>query len=426
METPNRVVVVGGGIAGMETLFALRQRLGDRVALTLVADRPEFVFRPNMIYVPFGGAEDDVRIPLSSPAERRDIDVRHGKLAWVETEPQRVVLDDGCTVDYDYLVLATGAAMRPEEIPGLAEHAHLVWTLEQMRELGRALRRVRDAAVDGSPQHVLFLVPPGNRYPGPLYELAFMLETWLRRSRVRDLVCLTFATCEETYLEAFGSGLRPVMAEEFAERGIIGYSQAEATGVEPHRVRFADGTARTFDLLVSAVPQASAVDYEGLATDERGFLRTDLETRRVEGTDAVYAPGDAGDFPVKQGFLSVLQADAVADDIASRIDPEAVPSPRSFDPVGLYVMEMLDGAMFTQVPMTLTDDPEGSVRVREETPEDYLVGVSPIWRLGKRTLGAYLPQQFRAGRPLHRGFPWGVLSLGLWGMSKALAGRAER
>lgn len=424
MNTP-RVVIVGGGFAGLETAFSLRQRLGDKVDLTLVTDRPDFVFRPAQVYVPFGGAEDDLRIRLEAPADRRDIRVRHGELSWVETDPKRVALADGDLLDYDYLVLATGAAMRPEEVPGLAEHAHLIWTIEQMHELGRELKRLRDAAVDGSPQHVLFLVPPGNLCAGPLYELAFMLEKWLRRGRVRDRICVTFATHETTYLQAFGTGLDPVVDGEFAERGIVGCRGSAVTEVEANLVRFADGTARVFDLLVAAAPYGASVDYEGLPRDRRGFLLTEAETRRVRGTDAVYAPGDAGDYAVKLGFLSLLQADAVADDIARRIDPEAVEEPRRFDPVGLYVMEMLDDALFTQVPLTLAGDPARPARVGDDAVDDYRIGVSPVWRLGKRALGIRLPQEFRAGRPFHGGLPRGAMALGFKGMSKALAGTVK-
>ncbi len=417
-----RVVVVGGGIAGMEVLFTLRQRLGDRVDLTLVADRPEFVFRPNTVYVPFGGAEDDLRLPIAPPTARRGIEVRYGRADWVETRPQLLVLTNGDTIAYDYLVIATGAAPSTEEVPGLAAHALLVWSLEQMREIGREFKRVRAAAVEGWRQHVLFLVPEGNLCPSPVYELAFMFETWLRRNRVRDLVTVTFATAESTFLQAFGTGLHHVVSGEFAERGVIARTGARAVRVEERRACFGDGTAHAFDLLVSAAPQRGAVDYEGLAADDRGFLLTEPETRRVIGTDNVYAPGDAGDFPIKLGFLSLLQADAVADDIAARIDPGAVERARRFDPVGMCVLEMFDDALFTQVPLTLTGNAPRPTRPGRDAAGAALVGISPIWRLGRKAIGIYLPQAFRAGRPFHAGLPWGAVALGLRGMSKALAG----
>ncbi|MEU5872151.1 FAD-dependent oxidoreductase [Glycomyces sp. NPDC047369] len=421
MHTRTRVVIVGGGFAGLETAFTLRSHLGKRADLLLIADQHDFVFKPNSIYLPFGGAEDKIHVPLTEPATRRDITLIRGSLARVDTDGHRIELDDGTLEHYDYLVLATGAAMRPEEIPGLAAHARTIWTPDQMHELGADLERLRAATADGAVKHVLFLVPPGNKCAGPLYEIVFMLETWLRRHHLRDLVCLTFTTFESSFIQAFGPGVHHVVTEEFAGRGVNGYTHHEVTRVGDGLVEYANGTARTYDLLVAFPPYVAAVDYPGLPTDDRGFLLTEPETRRVKGTGNVYAPGDAGDFPVKQAFLAFLQADAVADDIAARIDPEAVPHPRRFAPMSMCVMEMLDKATFAQVPLQTTGDPAAPVRVDPDAGDDYLVGVSPLWRIGKKALGYYLPHQFGAGRPFHGGLPWHTMELGLKGMSRTLA-----
>jgi len=425
MDNTPRVVIVGGGFAGLETAFTLRAHLGDRVGLTLIADERDFLFKPNTIYLPFGGEEDKLHIPLAVPAERRGIELIPGSLAQARTLSKHVELADGTLVPYDYLVLATGAAMRPEEIPGLAEHAHTIWTPAQMRELGTALSHLRDDVEAGETRHVLFLVPPGNKCAGPLYEVVFMLETWLRRHHLRDSVCITFTTYESSYIQAFGPRLDAVVVEEFHERGIIGYTHQVATRVEAGRVDYANGTAHTYDLLIAFPPYRAAVDYPHLPTDDRGFLLTEAGTRRVKGHEDVYAPGDGGDFPVKQAFLAFLQADAVADDIAARIDPASVPQPRRFDPVSMCVMEMFDKAVLAQVPLETTGDPDHPVRVRDADHEHYLVGASPIWRLGKKALGVYLPQQFRAGRPFHGGLPWQTMDFGLKGMSKTLATAAK-
>ncbi|WP_177154937.1 NAD(P)/FAD-dependent oxidoreductase [Glycomyces harbinensis] len=421
MHTTPRVIIVGGGFAGLETAFTLHSHLGDRVELLLIADEHDFLFKPNSIYLPFGGDEEKLRIPLSRPTSRRGIILLAGSLARVHTRRKQVELADGTLEHYDHLVLATGAAMSPKEIPGLAEHAQTVWTTERMHELGTSLERLRAEVKAGATRHVLFLVPPGNKCAGPLYEIAFMLETWLRRHHLRDRVCLTFTTFESSFIQAFGPGVDHVVSEEFHDRGINGYTHHTATSVDAGLVHFANGTAHTYDLLIAFPPYVAAVDYPTLPTDDRGFLLTESQTRRVQGTDDVYAPGDAGDFPVKQAFLAFLQADAVADDIASCIDPTAVPHPRRFSPTSMCVMEMFDKATFAQVPLEVTGDPSAPVRVDLGARDDYLVGVSPLWRLGKKALGVYLPQQFRAGRPFHGGLPWHTMELGLKGMSKTLA-----
>ena len=84
-------------------------------------------------------------------------------------------------------------------------------------------------------------------------------------------------------------------------------------------------------------------------------------------------------------------------------------------------MEEFDTATFAQVPLELTDDPAQPVAVRADANGAYKVGVSPLWRLGKKMLGIYLPFRFKAGQPFHAGPPWRAMELGLKGMSSALA-----
>ena len=209
------------------------------------------------------------------------------------------------------------------------------------------------------------------------------------------------------------------MTSEFTERGIEGHTDAVVTEVRNDGVVFANGTTRPYDLLVSFPPYVAAVTYDGLPHDDRGFLETEFETRQVRGHPGIYAPGDAGDFPVKQAFLAFLQADAVAEHVAGLVESR---SPRTvFDPISMCIMEMFDKATFAQVPLRLTGDPARPVEVRPGASGDYKVGVSPIWRLGKKMLGAVVPMRFHAGEPFHAGSAWQLMDLGLKGMKGVLA-----
>ena len=419
MTARPRVAIAGGGFAGLETAFTLRQRLGDQVDLTLISDHTHFLFKPNTIYLPFGYDERRLHIPLARPAARRLVQFHHGVVTGMQQD--RVELKDGARIPYDFLVLGTGAAMRPTEVPGLAEHAETIWTPAAMHQLGDRLGELRSAAARGEHRRVLFLVPPGNKCAGPLYEIVFMLDTWLRRHGIRDRVTLTWTTYENSYIQAFGPRLHEVVSTEFADRGIEGHTGAVVGKVSADEVLYDDGSRRGYDLLVAFPPYVAAVEYPGVPADDRGFLRTEAASRLVAGTDNVYAPGDAGDFPVKQAFLALLQADAVADHIASRIDPRLAVETRDFEPTSMCVMEMFDTATFAQVPLATTGDPAGPVRVADDAGSRYRVGVSPVWRLGKKTLGLYLPWQFKAGRPFHGGRAWSAMELALRGMSAALA-----
>lgn len=418
MAVPH-VAVLGGGFAGLETAFMLRMAAGDAVDITVVSDEPSFLFKPNTIYIPFGADEASLLIPLRKPLHRRQINFRQQRVMALDTDARRVELDDGSRLAYDTAVVGTGAGMRPDDVPGLAEHASAIWTPAQMRHLGVRLEELAHRAFRGEDLDVLFLVPPGNKCAGPLYEIAFMLESWSRRRGVRDRLHITWSTVEPTFLHVFGPRLHDVVRDEFAARGIDGHTGEVVTGVEPGVAHYDDGSTRRFDELVAFPPYVAALRYDGLPADDRGFLTCDPGTRQVAGHPEIYAPGDAGDFPVKQAFLAFLQADAAADHLASQIAGQPFEHP--FDPVSMCVMEMFDTATFAQVPLRLTGDDADPVAVRPDADGAYRVGVSPLWRLGKKTLGMYVPLRFRRGRPFHAGAAWQAMEAGLTGMSRVLA-----
>ena len=425
MNSPVRIAIVGGGFAGLESAFLLRSRLGARADLTLISKSDSFLFKPNTIYIPFGADLAPLLIPLARPTSKRDIRLVRGEATSIDPDHRRVDLSGdhlGERVRYDFLVLASGADMSPEEIPGLAEHAETIWTPEEMFSLRTRFEELVARASRGEGQTVLFAVPPGNKCAGPLYEIVLMLETWLRRKSVRERVKLVFTTYEETFIQAFGPKLHEVVLSEFATRGIEGHTGTHLAAVDAHTAMYADGGVREHDLLVAFPPYVAAVRYQGLPADERGFLVTDLATRRVQSQERIYAPGDAGDFPVKQAFLAFLQADAAAEAVAAEV--LGTPARRAaFDPVSMCVMEELDKATFAQVPLELTGNPSRPIAVRPDANGTYRVGVSPAWRLGKKALGIYLPLRFKAGRPFHAGLPWRAMDGGLKAMSTLLARR---
>lgn len=414
-----RVVVLGGGFAGLETAFLLDHRLHGQVDITIVSDQPSFLFRPNTIYIPFGADPADLMIPLDGPTRRRGIDFVHAHVEDIEPEERRVRLSGHDPIDYDRLVIGTGAAMRPEEIPGLAQHANTIWTPGDMVELGDTLGRIIERARDGKVTRLLFLIPPNNKCSGPLYEMVQMVDTHLRREGVREAVEITWTSAEKAYIQAFGPKIHEVVTEEFESRRIDGRLEWVVEEVTPDAVVYENGERAEYDELVAFPPYIGAVAYGGLPSDDRAFVSTEYADRSVVGHPGIYAPGDAGDFPVKQAFLAFLQADAVAEAIVGEVLDEA---PRvTYDAVSMCVMEQFDKATFAQVPLELTGDPAAPVRVRPGADDDYKVGVSPLWRMGKKLLGVYLPMRFRAGEPFHAGAAWTMMEVGLKGMSGVLA-----
>ncbi len=414
------MVILGGGFAGLESAFSLRQTVGERVRITLISDQDHFLFKPNSIYVPFGLDPAKLRVPLAKPLAGRAIGFVAGRARGIDPDARTVELERE-TVPYDYLIVATGSGMNADEVPGLAEYAHDVWTPEDMVRLGHAFGELADAGRGGERRRVLFVVPPNNKCAGPLYEIVLMLETWLRRQRARDSIEIAWSTFESSYIQAFGPRLHELVTSEFYRRGISGRTSRVIERASASEVEFAGGDVEPYDLLVSFPPYVAGTAFGGLPADDRGFLTTDQPSRRV--VDRVYAAGDSGDFPVKQAFLAFLQGDVVASQIAS--EALGVGTGEFFDPVSMCVMEQFDKATYAKVPLRVTGDPARPVEVRPGADGDYRVGSSVAWRAGKKLLGLSVPWRFRHGKPFHSGPFWSGMELGLKGMSSVLASGAH-
>jgi NADH dehydrogenase FAD-containing subunit len=413
------VVVLGAGVAGLEVAFLLEQRLSGRVDLHVVYDEDRFMLRPNLVYVPFGGDPADSRLPVVETLTRRAIACERGRVEGIDTDIGRVHLDGGRQRAYEHLVIATGATSRPQEVPGLQRHAVNIGEPAAMLTLRERFMHARGRAREGARERALFVVPQHNRLSLPLYEVALMFDTWLRQERVREHVDLGFVTAEESFVEAAGPRMHEIIAREFADRGIEGRTRERVLEVRAQQACFAEGGVEAFDLLVTSAPHRAAVRYEGLPVDDRGFVRVESPTRQVVGHPELYAPGDAGDFPLKDSFLALLQADAAADHIATIVTAGRFKRP--FDPVSVQIIDMLDKAAFAQLPLELTGDTNHPVRLRSGANSEYKVGVSPLWRAGKRMYSSYLLMQFAAAEPFQAGRGWRGLDLAVHAMAAMLA-----
>jgi NADH dehydrogenase FAD-containing subunit len=416
---PPRVLVLGTGVAALEAAFLLRARLHGRVEVQLVCEHDDFLFRPNLVYVPFGADLAASQLSMDVVPATGEIGLQIGQVEGVDTDIGRVHLVDGEQLPYEHLVIATGAISRPQEVPGLQEHAVNIWDSAGMLALRERFAHVRGLAREGSPQRVLFVVPRHNRCSLPLYEVALMLDTWLRRERAREHVGIGFVTHELSFAEACGPRMHDILEREFIERRIEAHAAEGLVEVHADQASLSDGRSERFDLLVTIPPHTPRIRYDGLPIDERGFLRVESGTRQVLGHPELYAPGNAGDFPLKDVFLALLQADAVADHVAAVVTTGAFKRP--FDAVGVNVIDMLDHAAFAELPLELTGDPEHPVRLRSGAEAEYKVGVSPGWRMGKRMFASYLLMRFAAGEPFQAGAGWRLMDVGMRAMTGMLA-----
>ncbi len=362
-SSSGHVVIVGGGVAGLEALLGLRDLAGDRVNLTVVSQDDWFVDRPVTVAEPFGlGSAARHSLPeLTAEAGAKFV---RATVAAVDAAEHRVGCADGPDVAFDTLILAPGA--RP--------HAPFPDAITfGLKGSGEAIREMLGRLRSGDARSVAFVAPTMTGWLLPLYELALMTARELARSNVEG-VRLHLLSPEDGPLALFGG----------RDSQSIGRLM-EAAGIEFIRAAFAkaEGGGLTYGALgepssdyVVTLPLLSGPGLAGVPTTEpHGFIPVD-EWGRVRGLTDVYAAGDAIDFPVKQGGLAAQQADAVAEHVAASYRAEVQPEP--FRPA-------LRGMLFTGgEPLFMRSDVPGA-------DPDIPGAWYPLWWPPTKVAGRYLP-----------------------------------
>ncbi|MFN8161139.1 MAG: FAD-dependent oxidoreductase [Solirubrobacterales bacterium] len=318
-RAPGRVLIAGGGIAGLETLLALHDLAGDRAEVTMVAPRPDFFYKPLVVEEPFT-TEVAERRELAPIAEEMGATFVQQALDRIDPDAHVARLDDGSEVPYDLAVVCVGGINRPA-----FEGARTLEVSGDRAALADLLTEVHPE----SEERIAFVVPPRGAWPLPIYELALMTQ-----GRARELgllkLRLTIITPEPAPLIVFGTNASNAVAETLEVRHIEVRTATRAREDRPGVLELSPGGERiAFDQVI-ALPVLEGPRVEGLPCDEDGFMPID-DQARVKGVADVYAAGDGTNFPIKQGGIATEQADAAAEEIAARLGADIEPQP--FHPV---------------------------------------------------------------------------------------------
>ncbi|MER5382509.1 FAD-dependent oxidoreductase [Streptomyces sp. NPDC002688] len=302
------VVVIGGGYAGVMAANRLTQR--DDVSVTLINPRPSFVERIRLHQL-VGGSDDavvDYRDVLADGV-RLMVD----SVTSIDAAGRHVALAARGAVGYDYLIYAVGSGGADPRVPGAAEFAYPIATLE-------AAERLR-ATVEATPLSAAVTVVGAG--PTGIETAAELAEA----GRAVTLVC---GEVLGPYLHRRG---RRSVAKRLAALGVtvLEGSDAKVTAVTRDAVRLGDGRELPSQVTVwtagFAVPDLAV--RSGLSTDAQGRLLTD-ETLTSVDDDHIVAAGDAAapsDLPLRMSCQAAMPLGArAADTVLSRIAGER-PSP---------------------------------------------------------------------------------------------------
>jgi sulfide:quinone oxidoreductase len=353
------VVVVGAGVAGLETLLALRAAAGDRVEIVLLAPEAKFFNRSMAIDRPASTA----RVPglrIRQITEYLRVEWLRGVLERVDPDRRVVSTSAGRELRYDRLVLAIGARPAPSASPfGVLTFRDA----DDLYEYRQVLRLIRARRIE----RVTFVQPVGPSWPLVLYQLALATA-----AACEGDVELSLVTSERAPLEIFGSAASVVVRRLLAEANVHTItSNLGAPSRAAGRVHASPAGGRIVDRVVT-VPRIVGPRVSGIPADRAGFIPTDARGH-VLGVEGVFAAGDATAFPIKRGGLAAQQADAVAEAVAASLGVRIVP--RSFRPVlrGLLVADAVTYYMRARL-----------------SADDSAVSESPLWWPPNRLTGRYL------------------------------------
>ena len=286
------IVVLGGGIGGISAAFELRDELGDTHEIVLVSDQEHFEFTPSNPWVAVKWRKpDSIRLDLNKLMAKHGIGFVGKAVKRVQPESHNLLLEDNDVLTYNYLVIASGPRLAFDEVPGLGPHGGYTGSVCKTDHAN--LMSEKFDAFCANPGPVVVGAAQGASCYGPAYEYTFIIETELRRRKIRDKVPMTFVT-PEPYIGHLGldgvGDTKGMLESEMRERHIKWHTNTRIDAVEDGLMKITqvaeDGSDKVSHELEFAhsmiLPAFTGIEavmgVEGLS-NPRGFIIVDEHQR---------------------------------------------------------------------------------------------------------------------------------------------------
>ena len=310
------VLIVGGGLAGTIIANGLCRQLGDEmrrgeVSITMLGTSETHMYQPGLLYVPFGRIREAELFRDQRKVLDRRINFFVDPAKHIDVDQNQVTTEQGRTIKYDYLVLATGSRPMPQNIPGMKEAGHWFYELD-------AARKLRDALNSFTGGKIVVNVNAPHKCPVAPLEVVFMLYEHFKSKGLLDKTEITY-----TYPIGRLHALEPVAhwaKPEFDRIGIKYETFFNTESVDPEKktITSMEGVELPFDLLVTIPPHAGAQVIEDSGLGKGGWVPTNTKTLNRDGSTNVFVCGDTTNIPIsKAGSTAHFEADVLIDNMVS-------------------------------------------------------------------------------------------------------------
>ena len=366
-----KVVVLGAGIGGMSVAYELRALLPKEHEVTVVGQGELFSFTPSNPWVAVGWRKPaDIQITVRPHLGKQGIAMESAGAERVVPQENRLVLGDGRSLDYDYLVITTGPRLAFDEVPGLGPEGHTqsVCTTEHALAAWNAYE-----AFLKDPGPIVVGAAAGASCFGPAYEFAMILDADLRKRKLRDKVPITYVS-SEPYVGHMGLGgvgdSKGLLESEFRQRHIKWIVNAKITHVEAGSMSVDEMDARgqvaaqhvlpfKYSMVLPAFTGVDAVRVAKEMCNPRGFVQIDANQRNPTyrnifsaGVCVAIPPVEATPVPTgapKTGFMIESMVTAIASNIAAELAGKPADAVATWNAICLADMGDT-GAAFVAIP----------------------------------------------------------------------------
>ncbi len=366
------VVIIGASTGGLPCAYDMKHKLGDQHDVTVINISPLFSFVPSNPWVAVGWrTRNQVTFELKPYLERKGIDLIVATVTEIKPDENRVILADGRNVSYDYLVIATGPKLAFDEVEGLGpeQHTQSVCTIGHAEEAFADWQQFIE-----QPGPIVVGAAQGASCFGPAYEFAMIMDTDLRRRRIRDQVPMTFVT-SEPYIGHLGLGgvgdSKGLLEGIMRERHIAFITNAKITKVEDGKMYVTEHNRKgepieehelpfKYSMILPAFKGVDAVNAVGEdLVNPRGFVKVDEHQRNPKwnniysvGVGIAIPPVEATPVPTgtpKTGYMIESMVSATVNNIWHDLNSEKPESVATWNAFCLADMGDI-GAAFIALP----------------------------------------------------------------------------
>ena len=326
------ILVLGGGWGGLTAAHSLRGMLPPEYRVAVIERRESFIFYPSFLRAMIGEKPDLTHIesPLKNLL-RKELEIIREEIIRIDPET-KTVYTDSQTIKADFIIIALGAELYPEKIPGFKENSLNLFDTQGAFDIHQKLKQFTKGKIAFLVTRTPFRCPPAP------YEAAFLTDSFMREMGKRKDIEISIYSPEKFPMPSAGAQVGEKFIQMLKQHNINFYPEHSVNNIESNKIVFANKEEAIYDLLIGVPPHGApkAIVDSGLI-DASGYIPTHPQTMQLlDDADelttkypGVFAIGDIaairllnGAFLPKGGVFAEEEAHAVARNIVSQIKNE--------------------------------------------------------------------------------------------------------